>query len=680
MLPAIGGAAADLTAPSQTPVVFRHDINGLRAWAVMVVVLFHFSVPGFSGGFVGVDVFFVISGYLMTGIIIGGLDRVGGDQFSLFGFYLARAKRILPALLVLCAVLLALGWFALASPDYRTSATHALFSLTFVSNMKFWREAGYFDAASHDKWLLHTWSLSVEWQFYLILPIALMLVWRYFPGRRNALIAMGGGLLVSLLLSVVVTGLKPTAAFFLLPTRAWEMLAGGVVFLLGPRIVRTPRQRRVLETLGFALILASVATASAAGWPGYEALMPVLGSSLVLIAARQQSGWTAPVPFQALGNWSYSIYLWHWPVVVGLVYLEHHGQGGAIVAGVTLSILLGWLSYQWVETTVRRGLGRWKAKQSIPALAVLTLLVALPATAVRMANGAPGRLSPAVETAAQEAQNVNHRRTECHTMGGNDFRSCLYGGPNVRAILVGDSHASTVVTSVQAALASPQEGVLAFSYTSCPTLFGVQHPQADLKCAAFNEWVMQQIKVLPSEVPVIVVNRGSAYPFGSEQNPNPKNSRPLVYFDQPAEAVTSTFLSTYRQRLIASVCRIAQARPVYLVRPFPEMPVDVPRATARKLLLGKDPDIATSLPDYHHRHQFIWEAQDKAEAFCGARILDPLPWLCAENRCDGADEGRPRYYDDNHLSEHGNRRLILMFAEVVRGAPRSEIRTALTKP
>lgn len=162
---------------------FLKEINGLRAWAVTLVVLYHFGVPGFSGGFVGVDIFFVISGFLMTKIIGRGLEA---SNFSIWTFYLARAKRIIPALLILCVVLLALGWFVLPPQDYRSLGTHILTSALFVSNIQYWREAGYFDAASHDKWLLHTWSLSVEWQFYLLLPLLLWCIWRLWPGRASA--------------------------------------------------------------------------------------------------------------------------------------------------------------------------------------------------------------------------------------------------------------------------------------------------------------------------------------------------------------------------------------------------------------------------------------------------------------------------------------------------------------
>ena len=217
---------------------FRPDINGLRTWAVLAVVLYHFKVPGFGGGFVGVDVFFVISGFLMTSIIVRGLER---DRFSVISFYMARARRILPALLVLCAVLLALGWFLLLPPDYKMLGTHSVTAVSFWSNLRFWQEAGYFDTSSHEKWLLHTWSLSVEWQFYLVLPLLLWGMWRIKPGRAAQIGLTSVVLVTSLLACIWLTPADPTQAFFGLHTRAWEMLAGGL--LTGTQAgCTTPRQ------------------------------------------------------------------------------------------------------------------------------------------------------------------------------------------------------------------------------------------------------------------------------------------------------------------------------------------------------------------------------------------------------------------------------------------------------
>ncbi|HWL29750.1 MAG TPA: acyltransferase, partial [Burkholderiaceae bacterium] len=307
---------------------FRYDINALRGWAVIAVMLFHFDLPGFGGGFVGVDVFFVISGLLMTSIIVRGLSSGEGTHgFSLIGFYYARAKRILPALIVLCAILLGVGWFTLASTDYRELGSHSALSLAFLSNMKYWLEAGYFDAASHEKWLLHTWSLSVEWQFYLVLPLFLMVVWRFFPGRRNARYALLAAFAASLLMSVVLTPGHPSTSFYFFPIRAWEMLAGGLCHLFAAELALDARQARLAEWLGYGLILASIFTLDATdAWPSYLALLPVSGALLVLIANRQQSFLSRLRLTQRMGLWSYSVYLWHWPMVVALVYLEREDE------------------------------------------------------------------------------------------------------------------------------------------------------------------------------------------------------------------------------------------------------------------------------------------------------------------------------------------------------------------
>lgn len=635
---------------------FRHDINGLRAWAVVAVVLYHFGVPGFSGGFVGVDVFFVISGYLMTDIIYTKLQaKVGRTSFWLIDFYLNRAKRIFPALFVLVAVLLCLGWFLLAPPDYRTLGAHAATALTFVSNIQFWREAGYFDAASHEKWLLHTWSLSVEWQFYLVFPLFMAFVWRFSPGKLQTALALGGGFVVSLILSVYLTHSSPSVAFYLLPGRAWEMLAGGLVFLLSSQWKPKERVGLLFELSGFALIgLAIFGFDLKLAWPGYYALLPVCGTALVILAAKQSSVWTHNIAAQKLGLWSYSIYLWHWPIVVALVFIEAQTQTVAVALGLLFSVLLGWVSYTWVEKSSSKSLGgvpRWKS-MIVLGFAMATLVIF--SVQARLSNGVPGRLSPGVELAASEALNFNPQRSKCHVMAGEKFKACVYGGPNIKVLLVGDSHAMSLVSAVQASLPTTQDGVMAFTYTSCPTIFGVLHENADLKCAEFNEWVMNQISTLPSELPLIIINRTTVYAFGSHIPSDPSYNRPLVSFDNSYAHPSNNFLEEFKTKMIASICRVAMTRPVYLVRPIPEMPFDVPKILSRRLLMGRYGDVAISFEDYKNRHSFVWSVQDAASIKCGANIIDPTKVLCSSGKCIGSFNNRPLYYDDHHLSQFAN--------------------------
>ena len=363
---------------------FRHDINGLRAWAVVAVVLYHFGVPGFTGGFVGVDVFFVISGFLMTSIIISGLEQ---GCFSLWGFYLARARRIIPALLVLSLCLLILGWFWLPSADYKILGSHAATALAFVSNLKFWREAGYFDAASHEKWLLHTWSLSVEWQFYILLPLGCLLLWHWLGRTAVKWVLIATGLL-SLLLSIYASVRWPGAAFYLLPARAWEMLAGGIVWW-ATRVQPMPRKLALFaEVAGFSLIIISIFFFNPSmQWPGYLALVPVLRAMLVLGAQRQNSLLTANYVARRLGASSYSIYLWHWPLVVLLTYAGETANPLWIVGGIGLSVLLGEVSYRWVENITRSKLASLhKIKESL-TISIPVGIAALASCFVYLTNG-----------------------------------------------------------------------------------------------------------------------------------------------------------------------------------------------------------------------------------------------------------------------------------------------------
>lgn len=323
---------------------FRHDINGLRAIAVIAVVLFHFNASWMPGGFAGVDVFFVISGFLMTSIIFRGIEQ---ENFSILKFYVARANRIIPPLAVLCLVLLILGWFFLTPWDYKTLGRDVATSMLFSSNIMFSMRSGYFDTG--DNFLLHTWSLSAEWQFYIIYPIVLIIFKRFLSIKslKNVVLSL---FTISLIISTYATQIWPNQSYFLLPTRAWEMLLGGLAFLYPININNEKifKNGRVLELFGILLIVGSyIFVSEHTPWPGYLALFPTIGAWLIIQAQRQNSLVTNNLLFQKIGLWSYSIYLWHWPIAVSFNYFAIDEKYK--ILGIFLSIILGYFSFILIE-------------------------------------------------------------------------------------------------------------------------------------------------------------------------------------------------------------------------------------------------------------------------------------------------------------------------------------------
>lgn len=645
---------------------FRNDINGLRAFAVVAVMLYHFGIPGFKGGFIGVDVFFVISGFLMTGIVVKGLEC---NEFSLLDFYLARARRIIPALAGLCAVLLAIGWWILIPIEYRTLGANSVYSLAFISNINFWLESGYFDVASSEKWLLHTWSLSVEWQFYLLLPIMLLTTWKIRPGRKSITIVILAILFISLICSLVLTPIQPSAAFFLLPTRAWEMLIGGLVFLLPKRLILTSIHCAILEAIGIILIILSVLIFDSSSiWPGWRASFPVIGAVLVLVSARSTSIWTGNELAQWLGTRSYSLYLWHWPIAVAVIYMGLRNDPIAIAAGLCITLILGQISYRMIELTALKRLGKLTHLRSGAATACLVFLVVMPSAAVRLDNGVPSRLSFEVQKKiailSKAAIDNNPRRDECHPIDSGMSPSCIHGGKNIRVVLVGDSHANAIVSGLAAAVPQKNDGVMEWTYNACPFIQGIRSRKLpDNKCGAFVEWAIQKLGDVPRDVPVVIVNRHSGYTLGPNEVDTKVNS-PTYYFTKPYLTAEPAFLKDYTDHLTDTACQIAKMRTVYLVRPIPEMGINIPTTMARALMRTGEVDFYITFDEYQKRQDLIWKAQDIARDKCGVKILDPLPYLCNEGRCYGAKNGIPVYYDDDHLNEFGNKLLVPMFSVI----------------
>ena len=647
------------------PTPFRTDINGLRAYAVIAVLLFHFQIPGLSAGFIGVDIFFVISGFLMTAIIVKGLEN---KNFSIWKFYMARVRRIVPALMALIAILLILGWFFLPTPDYQALGSQSAYASAFISNIYFWRSSGYFDAASHEKWLLHTWTLGVEAQFYLLLPLFLMVLWKIKPAAKTLLWGLVFAFLVSLVLSAVASSWRPVAAFYLLPTRGWEFIAGGLVFFAGRDVKALEKHSKALLWSGFAMLLLTfILIDSSYTWPSAWAVLPVLATALIMLANRSQSALTAHPIAQWLGERSYSLYLWHWPIMVALYFAGLHNDGLWITAGLALSLLLGDVSYRLIETPTRVYFSKASTGKEILALGTFVMLVGVSAVSTRLFVF-EGRLAPEVELAANEATNKDPRQSECHEFNiKTGSPQCSYGDGDIAAIVVGDSHAQSSITAVEQSGKKHDKASLLHALSSCRQVLGTTKFKAEPvnSCQKLNKWILNDLKNYPS-VPLIIINRSSSEVFGPNEDPE-KLGIPTVYLSKKYfDSFDPDFLNEYKNAFVSSICSFSKTnRAVYLVRPYPEMIVNVPNTIARNIIFGRDnEDIKITLEEYHERHAFVWQAQDLAAEQCGVKILNPLPYLCDEQYCYGSKNGRPLYYDDDHLSEYGNKFLVPMFEQV----------------
>lgn len=447
---------------------YRPDIDGLRSLAILPVLLYHAGVPGFPGGFVGVDVFFVISGYLITLILV---REIAEERYSVRSFYERRIRRIFPALLTVLAFVLAASPAFLLPSDFASIGRDAISALLFVANINFWRQSGYFAADAEAKPLLHMWSLGVEEQFYLIAPLALFLIFRYAPRYRILLVSVG--LAVSLLACVYLTPLKPSASFYLLPTRAWELLAGSLLALIASG--RTERSSEPATTLnnilgltGLGLILFAVLSfTKATVFPGYAAVAPVAGACLLILSG--QSSWTgrllSSVPLVRIGLISYSLYLWHWPLIV---FFRNWGwletAGGKLIV-IALSVAAAWLTWRFIESPTRDRRS-FTGRRLASTVVASSLLIIVTSVTYASLNGWPSRYPASVIALDASRDNRSPDRERCHFEGGlpSLTTSCVLGGGEPSVAVWGDSH------GVELAKAISEEGfsVREITYSSCP--------------------------------------------------------------------------------------------------------------------------------------------------------------------------------------------------------------------
>jgi len=425
---------------------YRPEIDGLRAISVSSVFLFHLSDKSASGGFVGVDIFFVISGYLITAFVATELK---GDRFSLVSFYVRRVKRIAPALLVTLFLVIGAGYFLLPPGDYVGLARSSLFALGGASNFYFLNNTGYFDAAAETMPLLHTWSLGVEEQFYVMWPSLLILLWKISGGKRGLVLAFFAGLAaVSLGAYGLSTSVDPKLAFFIPYTRAWEFTLGAALSFLPAMAGRRLAQiRPALPWLGLALIAISVWQFRAAvDLAGNKVVASVMGAGLIIYSIEPASTsyrLLASKPFVVLGRISYSLYLFHLPIIV---FWKYYAGAPTVSLACYPLIIVGaiaaaWLSWRFIEQPCRRAAWDWKAIFSTFLIGDLT--VACVCAAVVASDGAAARIPESILGMGSLDGMWKWPCPSYHRIGA--FDRCTGGTPwkraSAHAVVWGDSQA-----------------------------------------------------------------------------------------------------------------------------------------------------------------------------------------------------------------------------------------------
>jgi len=454
---------------------YRPDVDGLRAVAVLPVVLFHAGIAGFDGGFVGVDVFFVISGYVIT---LRMLDDLENGTFSIIDFYERRVRRIFPALFFMMAVTTIVAAVLFLPPNFEDFSKSAVATALFGSNFYFWRFSGYFEPGAQLRPLLHTWSLAVEEQYYIFMPIAMYVAYRFF--RAKWLLVFLPVVLISFGLSVYATATAPTANFFLLPTRAWELLLGALLALAPPPVSSRRIWSEAAGIVGLGLICLAVFTYSEdTPFPGIGALAPCLGAALVIYSGAPRSTLVGSVlswrPLVGVGLLSYSLYLAHWPIVVFLRYVTLRDptilESVFIVAS---SFALAYFSWRFVEQPFRRrGSGmtrRWLFSAGAAAMAAMTLIGAAGA----MTGGFAFRY-PDFKPQPLTADGAWKER-ECFLMSDQTWQewggeNCLVTTGNAEnALLWGDSFAAHYVPGIAANAGSIPYNVFNHTAAGCPPI------------------------------------------------------------------------------------------------------------------------------------------------------------------------------------------------------------------
>lgn len=625
------------------------------------------------------DVFFVISGYLITSIIYK--DYING-QFSLVGFWERRVRRIIPPLAVVLLVT-AIGSFLILFPRELKNFSQSLIAQTFfASNFLFWSEAGYFDAPSKIKPLLHTWSLSIEEQFYIIYPI--LLTFCLSRSKRFSFLAIACLLILSFLTSIFLLKVDPHTAFFLLPARAWELLIGCLVFFLpvvssGKYIFST-----ISAVAALVLILSFLVIDSSMPFPGVVALVPCLSAALIIYCnSVNKNGIVYQLlstrPLVKLGLLSYSLYLWHWPIfVLAAFHSSKPLEPFTHAILIAISVLMAYLSWKFIETPVR-------ARQLLPtrtsvfgaATASFAVMIILGLTG-NLLKGIPQRFPADVMTAYSGHQYSNPRRRECLFSERKRFREddiCFLGIPQpelenstIEFALVGDSHASSIMPIIDDLATKNRSTGLALAYNGCPPLRGVSRNDAGIihQCDEFVESALQVINA--RKIPVLIL--AARWNLYLEQGILshrllPKSCTNELVQGTSCEDTTIKLRNSLEQFLkkLESPSRI-----ILLAQVPQQQKLMSPRYLASRILRQQNPDTtATTLSQHIENNTASNEILDSIlensnfSSRHKIQVIDVTNYLCDESKCGIEYQGGSLYRDDDHISTFAGRLVFPAF-------------------
>jgi len=645
-----------------TALPYRADLDGLRGVAVLLVVLYHAGLGPFPGGYVGVDVFLVISGYLITRIILADLDA---GRFTLTGFYERRVRRLVPALGVMLTTV-ALACLPLLSPQDLKYFGGSLFAAVgFAANLFFFLEAGYFDLASSMKPLLHTWSLAVEEQFYLLYP--LLLPWLIGRGRRLAIVTLAVVTALSLLGSVWAAQVNPNAGFYLPVFRAWEIGIGALLALCHASTDRLTGPTIWLIALAgiVSILLAAVQYDARTPFPGLAALLPCLGTA-ALLACRSGSNpiqhalaWPALVQ---LGRVSYSWYLWHWPILVlarhyAIRELTERERLGLVL----LSLMVAAASWRWIERPFRGQGAKFDRSDMFRAALGAGVLLAGLGLAMVWSGGWPARYPQPALQLLDQSKAVDPQLETCAMLSGAELRAgaaCILGpegGAPPRLVVWGDSQAAAMLPLWRELALRHQLRVLFLGKVGCGPLLDVERLDLSFGCRDHAAAAIDLINRLPADTPVILSARWTHY-----------TNRPAVGSEDHAEVRLVDLggapggEADNDAALMAGLGRTLQAlgaRPLLMIGTVPEIGFHVPSSLARAIHLGRNVDLRPMLSSYRQRQAPFLKLLHRLPTPNTLRFADPAELLCSGPRCELLEDNQVLYLDHVHLSATGSLRL-----------------------